>query len=109
MKRASTVVMLAMLMVFVAGTVLVAANFDGEFRDRVARQQNRIDQGIRKGEITQSESQVLQDNLNWVKGEEARLRSEGPITPYDQKRLMKTLDDIGHMIGDKRKNYKRVY
>jgi hypothetical protein len=109
MKRASTVVMLAMLMVFVAGTVLMAANFDAEFRDRVARQQNRIDQGIRKGEITQSESQVLQDNLNWVKGEEARLRSQGPITPRDQTRLMKTLDDIGHMIGDKRKNYKRLY
>jgi hypothetical protein len=109
MKRASTVVMLVMLVVFVGCTVAAASEFTRDFNDRVARQQNRIDQGIRKGELTQSESQVLQDNLNWIKGEEARLRSDGRLTPREQKRLMKMLDDNGHMIGNKRKNYKRLY
>ena len=109
MRRASTVVMLVMLVVFVGGTVAIAADFNTEFRASVARQQNRIDKGIKTGQLTQSESQVLVDNLNWIKNEEARLRSDGRLTPREQKRLMKMLVDNNKMIGDKRRNYRRLY
>ena len=109
MKKASTVVMLAMLLVFVGGTIAAAADFYTEFNYRVARQQERIDNGIRKGQLTQSESQVVQDNLNWIKGEEARLRGEGALTPREQKRIMKMLAENSNMIANKKKNYRRLY
>ena len=109
MRRASTVVMLAMLLVFVGSTIAAAADFNQEFHGRLSNQQNRIDQGIRKGELTQSEADVLTDNLNWLKGEEARLKADGRLTQREQNRLMKILHDNGQMIGNKRKNYKRLY
>jgi polyhydroxyalkanoate synthesis regulator phasin len=109
MRRASTVVMLAMLVVFVGVTIAAASDFNQEFHGRLAHQQTRIDNGIRKGELTQSEAQVLTDNMNWLKGEEARLKADGRLTPREQERLMKMLDDNSKMIGNKRKNYKRLY
>jgi len=109
MRRASTVVMLVMLVVFVGGTIAAAADFYKAIYERVANQQGRIDAGIKKGDLTQSEAQVLQDNLNYIKGEAARLKSDGRFTPDEHKRLQKMLDDNGRMIKDKRKNYRRLY
>jgi uncharacterized protein HemX len=109
MRRASTVVMLVMLVVFVGVTIAVAADFYKGVNERVANQQKRIDQGISKGELTQSEAQILQDNLNYIKGEATRLKSDGRFTPNEEKRLQKMLEDNSKMIKDKRKNYRRLY
>jgi polyhydroxyalkanoate synthesis regulator phasin len=109
MRRASTVVVLVVLMVFVGSTFAFAADFYTDFHARIARQQSRIDNGIKKGELTQGEAQIVQDNLNYIKAESTRLKGDGRLTPKEQKRLMKMLDDNGRMIKDKRKNYRKLY
>jgi hypothetical protein len=109
MKRLTTVLLIVGLMAFIASTVSAAAYYT-EIQKKIANQQNRIDVGIKKGLLSRDEAQVLQDNLNYIKGEEARLRSDGLLTPNEQKRLMRMLEDNGKMIKEKRHNaVRRLY
>ena len=57
--------------------LLAGSALAGPIHERVSDQQKRIDEGIRTGELTHSEAATLQDNLNWIKETEARLKAEG--------------------------------
>lgn len=83
---------------------------DPQIQDRIHEQQTRIDEGIRNGQLTRAEADVLQDNLNWIKETEARLKADGRLTPQERKRLHKMLDDNSDMILKKRHNkVRRLY
>lgn len=76
---------------------------------RIANQQVRINNGIRAGELTRMEATALEENLNFVRKEEARLRSKGGLNDRDREMLHALLDQNGAMIRDKKHNPVRQF
>jgi hypothetical protein len=109
MKRTVAAVWVLGILVLVAGTVFAYRDFYSEFNQRVAHQQRRIDQGIRSGELTPPEVRMLRDNLDHAVREEARARADGLLSPREQQRLMRILDDNERMIRENRHDYRRHY
>lgn len=72
--------------------------------ERIARQQARIDRGIKSGHLTKQESDLLQSNLDYIKTEEQRLREGGKLTDDEKELLHELLDQNGEMIRDKKHN-----
>jgi hypothetical protein len=72
--------------------------------ERVARQQHRIDQGIKSKALTQQEAKTLQDNLTYIKEQEARLKAKGPLSDQEKNELHNMLDSNSQMIRDKKTN-----
>jgi hypothetical protein len=81
-----------------------------KFLERIENQQRRINQGVRSGELTRKEAAVLQDNLEWIKGNYTRMKSDNMLTLRERARLDKMLDENGEMIRNKKHNpAKRLY
>lgn len=72
--------------------------------ERFTIQQGKINEGVKSKELTQEEAKVLQDNLNYVKNEEARLRAAGKLSDAEKNRLHILLDQTSDMIRDKKHN-----
>ncbi len=114
MKRAFFVVLLAVI-VLIAG--IIGSPFGqtpspkpADIDQRIANQQRRIDEGIRSRELTQSEAGMLQDNLNYVLDQTARLKADRSLTNEERERLHKMLDQNSDIIFDKKNNpVKRFY
>lgn len=109
MKRTVAAVWVLGMLVLVAGTVFAYRDFYSEFNARVAHQQRQIDLGIRRGELSPPEVRELRDNLDYAIREEARSRADGLLSPREQRRLMRILDDNDRMIRGKRHDYRRRY
>lgn len=54
---------------------------------REARQQARIAQGVRSGELTRGETRALEQGERHVDRMEARAKSDGVVTPRERARL----------------------
>ncbi len=89
--------MTGIILVMVAGSVFAGNTYDPVINDRIAEQKKRIDEGIASGQLTRAEADILQDNLNWIKAEETRLKAE-------RARLNKMLDRNSNMIYKKKHN-----
>lgn len=89
-----------------ASTVPVAgaANIEQRFKN----QEKRINDGMKSGQLTQSEASALRDNLNYIVGEEARLKADGRLDKDERERLTKMLDQNSRMIENKKSNPIRV-
>ncbi len=74
----------------------------GDFSDRFKNQQERIDQGIRSGELNQKEADIVQDNLNRIKGRHDRMKADKKLTDQEQDKLGQMLDKNDQMIRDKK-------
>ncbi len=96
--------MTGIILVMVVGSVFAENTYDPVINDRIAEQQKRIDEGIASGQLTRAEADILQDNLNWIKAEETRLKADGKLTPKERARLNKMLDRNSNMIYKKRHN-----
>jgi hypothetical protein len=72
--------------------------------ERLARQQRRIDSGIKSKKLTSEESKVLLENLDFIKKDEARLKGDKKLTPQEQDRLHTLLDQNSAMIEKKKDN-----
>ena len=77
---------------------------DAHLQSKFEHQQQRIDRGVISGTLTKDEAKIVQDNLNNIKAEEARLKKEGKLTTEEKKRLEKMLDQNSDMIRDKARN-----
>jgi len=77
---------------------------NSHLQDRFENQQERIDKGVISGTLTKDEAKIVQDNLNKIKAEEARLTKEKKFSTEDKTRLDKMLDQNSDMIQDKKKN-----
>jgi hypothetical protein len=75
---------------------------------RFKNQEKRINDGIKSGQLTQSEASALRDNLNYIKAEEARLKADGRLDKSEQQRLTKMLDQNSNMIENKKTNPVKV-
>jgi len=81
-----------------------------KFFDRIEKQQSRINQGIKSGELTKKEAALLQDNLDWLKDKYARMKSDNVLTKHERERLDSMLDQNSEMIKNKKHNpAKRLY
>jgi hypothetical protein len=72
--------------------------------ERFTIQQKRIDRGVKSKELTQAEAKVLEDNLNYIKNEEARLKASGKLSEQEKNRLHILLDQNSEMIRNKKQN-----
>ena len=96
--------MTVIILVMVAGSVLAGNTHNPVINDRITEQQKRIDEGIASGQLSSAEADILQDNLNWIKAEETRLKADGKLTPKEKARLNKMLDRNSKMIYKKKHN-----
>ncbi len=74
------------------------------FQDRIERQQRRIDNGIRSGELTRKEAEIVQGNLDRIRASYSRMKADGRLTEKEQDKLDKKLDRNDRMIFDKKHN-----
>jgi hypothetical protein len=110
MKKFSSVMVFVGLVMIMASVSLAGSTYDPGIQSEIASQQHRIDQGIASGQLTRGEADVLQDNLNYVKGEEARLKADGRLNSKERGRLKSMLDRTSKMIYNKKHNpVVRVY
>ncbi|ABK17883.1 hypothetical protein [Syntrophobacter fumaroxidans] len=105
MKKKSFVVLFMIAAVFVLVTGAACAE---SIPDKVAKQQSRIDHGIRSGQLSVAESEILQNNLNHIKNRYYRLVSEGRLTRYERASLNRQLQQNSHMIYNRKHNAVRA-
>jgi hypothetical protein len=75
-----------------------------DFQERIHDQQQRINQGIKSGELTQREAQVLQSNLDNISIRYKNMRSDGAMRQREIEKLEKMLDRNSRMIRNKKHN-----
>jgi polyhydroxyalkanoate synthesis regulator phasin len=71
---------------------------------KIENQQKRIDEGVKKGTLTSEEAALVQDNLNRIKAEEAKLKAAGELTGKNIDMLNHKLNQNSAMIESERKN-----
>jgi septal ring factor EnvC (AmiA/AmiB activator) len=103
-KRSRIAAMVVILSGILFTFVLAVTAADHPVEQRVANQQKRIDDAVKSKDLTQAEANILKNNLNYVKQEEARLKAAGKLNDKEQERLGKMLEDNGSMIRDKKAN-----
>ena len=79
-------------------------NRAGDFQERIRDQRERIEQGIRSGELTRSEADILLDNLDRLRDRFSRMKADGRLTVEEQQRLDQMLDRNNQMIYNKKHN-----
>ncbi len=103
-KESHIAAMVVILSGIIFTFVLAATAADHPVEQRVANQQKRIDEAVKSKDLTQAEAKILKDNLNYVKQEEARLKTDGRLGSKESERLDKLLEQNGSMIRDKKAN-----
>ena len=107
---------------FIAGlTFLVAAEVaygqaqapnygtnDPNIQQRMQNQQQRIDQGVASGQLTPKEAGRLQAQEAKIKQDEARMKSDGKLTPKERKKLNKELDKESERIYEQKHDRQHV-
>ena len=75
---------------------------------RQERQQHRVKQGVRSGELTRDEARQLREERRAIRQEERAYKSDGKLTREERKDLHQDLNDLSKDIytekhdGDKR-------
>ncbi|ABK17716.1 hypothetical protein [Syntrophobacter fumaroxidans] len=70
----------------------------------IDQQQRRIDKGIASGALTRNEAEVLQGNLSYIRSTYDRARTDGTLTPREEKRLRTMLNENSKQIYQKKHN-----
>ena len=83
------------------------ANPEANIVQRIENQQNRIDNGIERGQLTRNEADTVQDNLNWIKDIFARMKADRRLTVREMTRLDEMLDRNSQLIAKERNDYDR--
>lgn len=91
MKRLTMIVLAAALTLSIAG-VASARPCDRRVDRRVARQELRIRQGARAGQLTRGEFRRLRVHDRHIRRMELRARADGRIGPRERMRLDRALD-----------------
>lgn len=91
MKRVTMMILAVALMVSLAG-VAVAQPGTRCLERRAARQELRIRQGVRAGQLTRREAVRLRQGQRHIRRMELRARAEGRMGPRERVRLHRALD-----------------
>ena len=108
MKKFVMLLVVAAVMVMVAGSVVYAGHSGKEVRERLDNMQTRIDRGIASGELTRHESDRLQGELNRIRHEFEEMKWDG-LSPRERRKLEKDMDRLDKDILRKKHNERKAY
>jgi hypothetical protein len=80
-----------------------------EIRNRIQKQQEKIDRGTASGAITRHERHELQKRLDRIRAEYDGALSRGGISPHEAERLNTRLDENDRLIYRERHDPQRRY
>ena len=103
MKRYFAVIYVFALLASIC-LILGPALAQEDFQQRIQKQQQRINQGVQSGALTKDEASTLQGNLDYIRDTFARQKADGKLTPQEQQRLDKMLDDNSKMIRQEKQD-----
>jgi hypothetical protein len=78
--------------VFILGASSVSMAGSRGINSRQHREQQRINQGIRSGELTRLEARRVEAGLSRIRRDERRARSDGDLSPRERARLHRELN-----------------
>lgn len=78
--------------VFILGASSVSMAGPRGINSRQHREQQRINQGIRSGELTRLEARRVEAGLSRIRRDERRARSDGDLSPRERARLHRELN-----------------
>ena len=73
---------------------------------REARQQKRINQGVKSGQLTPKEANSLEKQQAKVQNDEAKSKADGKVTPKERAKLTKEQNRASRNIYRKKHNAK---
>jgi uncharacterized tellurite resistance protein B-like protein len=88
---------------------LGVADPEANIAQRIENQQNRINNGIDRGQLTRREANIVQDNLNWIKARFASMKRDGILTSEEIRRLDALLDRNSRMIAKEIRDFEPLY
>lgn len=104
MKRA-----IAVLVTIAVGIGFVVAQHQDQtprVEKREARQQKRIDRGVKSGKLTPHEASRLEKQQAKIKNDESKAKSDGKVTPREHAKLKREQDRANRNIHRKKHNAK---
>ncbi len=107
MKRFTMLIMAIALTVSIAG-VAAAQTCPRDPERRVLRQELRIRQGVRAGQLTRRETYRLRQGQRHIRRMELRTRTDGRVGPRERVRLHRALDRQDAMIQRLRHNGRAI-
>ena len=107
MKR--TIVVLLALCVSL-GLMLAQQQDDRTPREnkREVRQQKRIDQGVKSGQLTPKEARHLEKRQAKIKADKSKAKADGKVTPKERAKLTKEQNKASRAIYRKKHNQKKM-
>lgn len=75
--------------------------------ERQAQQRERIEQGVRTGELSREEAQTLRAEQRAIGREERYYRADGVLTPRERHELQRELDEASQNIYEEKHDPER--
>ena len=79
-----------------------------EIDARIARQEERIDRGIQRGQLSREEARQLRREHRDIQRTQARAKSDGRVSHWEADRLTAMVDRADQHIRDLRRNLEDV-
>ncbi len=106
-KSAVILAIVAIVAVAGAGNALAGTN-DPIIQQREINQENRIEQGVKSGQLTPNETGRLEAQQARIQQDESRMKADGNLTPRERVRLTREQDRASRKIYRKKHNLRRV-
>lgn len=87
---------------------LYAGTDDPRIQKREENQQQRIDQGVKSGELSPAEAGRLERQQTKIKQNEARMKSDGKLTKKERRKLTREQNRASKNIARKKHNQKKA-
>lgn len=94
-----------LLMILIACLLGFASfSFADSIDQRVRHAYGRIDRGIQSGLLTREEAHRLKSELRGIREDEARMLSDGRLSPHERERLHRELSRLERHISNLKRN-----
>jgi len=94
----TTLNILLAALVIVSGQAYAERPYDSSVNARQQRQEHRVKQGVRSGELTQDETRQLREQRRAIRQEEHAYKSDGKLTRDERKDLHQDLNALSKDI-----------
>ncbi len=93
---------------FMMSAAAFAGTSDPVVQQREANQQQRIEQGVRSGQLTPREAGRLEAQQARIQQSEARMKADGNLTPRERAKLTREQNRASRNIYRKKHNNRKV-
>lgn len=101
-------VLIQSLIFSLALSFVTALAFAGEVKNREENQQDRIDQGVKSGELTPQEAANLEKAEAKIEKDRQTALADGKLTPKEKVKLDREQNKLSHKIFVKKHNPKKA-